>query len=48
MTEQIDIWQSPLNILVILAHPDDPEFFFGGTLAIWALEGHHITYILLT
>jgi LmbE family N-acetylglucosaminyl deacetylase len=43
-----DTWDSPQNILVILAHPDDPEFFCGGTLAKWALEGHHITYILLT
>jgi LmbE family N-acetylglucosaminyl deacetylase len=43
-----DTWDSPQNILVILAHPDDPEFFCGGTLAKWAREGHHITYLLLT
>lgn len=43
-----DSWPSPQNILVILAHPDDPEFFCGGTLAKWAREGHHITYLLLT
>ena len=43
-----DTWDSPQNILVILAHPDDPEFFCGGTLAKWAGEGHHITYVLLT
>ena len=41
-------WNSPQNILVILAHPDDPEFFCGATLAKWAREGHHITYVLLT
>lgn len=41
-------WDSPQNILVILAHPDDPEFFCGATLAKWAREGHSITYILLT
>ena len=41
-------WDSPKNILVILAHPDDPEFFCGATLAKWAREGHHITYVLLT
>ncbi len=46
--EQADNWPSPQNILVILAHPDDPEFFCGGTLAKWALAGHHITYQLLT
>ena len=43
-----DAWDSPQNILVILAHPDDPEFFCGGTLARWARAGHHITYVLLT
>ena len=43
-----DTWNSPQNILVILAHPDDPEFFCGATLARWACLGHHITYQLLT
>jgi LmbE family N-acetylglucosaminyl deacetylase len=43
-----DAWDSPQNILVILAHPDDPEFFCGATLARWARAGHHITYQLLT
>ena len=41
-------WKEPKNILVILAHPDDPEFFCGGTLALWARDGHHIQYYLLT
>jgi LmbE family N-acetylglucosaminyl deacetylase len=41
-------WKEPKNILVILAHPDDPEFFCGGTLAGWARDGHHIQYYLLT
>jgi len=43
-----DSWSAPQRILVILAHPDDPEFFCGGTLAKWSREGHHITYVLLT
>ena len=43
-----DTWATPQNILVILAHPDDPEFFCGATLARWARAGHHITYQLLT
>jgi LmbE family N-acetylglucosaminyl deacetylase len=43
-----DAWESPQHILVILAHPDDPEFFCGATLAKWASSGHHITYNLLT
>ena len=48
MTEQTDTWETPQKILVILAHPDDPEFFCGGTLARWARAGHEITYVLLT
>ncbi len=38
----------PERVLVVLAHPDDPEFFCGGTVARWAAEGRHITYCLLT
>lgn len=41
-------WESSQQILVILAHPDDPEFFCGGTLARWARQDHHIIYTLLT
>jgi len=41
-------WSAPQNILVIFAHPDDPEFFCGGSLARWAKAGHNITYLLLT
>ncbi len=41
-------WPEAQNILVILAHPDDPEFFCGATLARWSRAGHHITYALLT
>jgi LmbE family N-acetylglucosaminyl deacetylase len=33
---------------VVLAHPDDPEFFCGGTLALWAEQGSRISYCLLT
>jgi LmbE family N-acetylglucosaminyl deacetylase len=48
MTLQPENWDSPKSILVILAHPDDPEFFCGATLARWAREGHQITYVLMT
>ena len=41
-------WPEKQNILVILAHPDDPEFFCGATLARWAKAGHEINYYLLT
>ncbi len=45
---QPGIWTETQKILVILAHPDDPEFFCGATLARWAQAGHEITYFLLT
>lgn len=41
-------WDSPKEILVILAHPDDPEFFLGGTIARWITAGHTVRYVLLT
>ncbi len=36
------------RVLVVLAHPDDPEFFCGATLAKWARQGKEIRYLLLT
>jgi LmbE family N-acetylglucosaminyl deacetylase len=41
-------WETPKEILVILAHPDDPEFFLGGTIARWINAGHIVRYVLLT
>lgn len=41
-------WDEPKRILVILAHPDDPEFFCGATLIRWVKVGHEIRYCLLT
>jgi LmbE family N-acetylglucosaminyl deacetylase len=43
-----DNWEIPQKILVILAHPDDPEFFCGGTIARWTNAGHKVSYCLLT
>jgi LmbE family N-acetylglucosaminyl deacetylase len=51
MTEKennADSWDSPQTILVILAHPDDPEFFCGATISRWSKAGHQISYCLLT
>ena len=48
MANQTNTWETPQKILVILAHPDDPEFFCGASLAKWACAGHEITYVLLT
>jgi len=41
-------WQGSKTIMVILAHPDDPEFFLGGTIAEWVKQGHEVSYLLLT
>jgi LmbE family N-acetylglucosaminyl deacetylase len=47
-TEEYGTWETPKKILVILAHPDDPEFFCGATLARWVKQGHEVHYCLLT
>ncbi len=40
--------QEPRRIMGVFAHPDDPEFFCGGTFARWAAEGAQITFVLAT
>lgn len=39
---------TPERVMVIMAHPDDPEFFCGGTLAKWCAAGSEIIYLILT
>lgn len=34
--------------MALFAHPDDPEFFAGGTLQKWASEGKALVYVLAT
>lgn len=48
MTAVSEAWTGQKRILVILAHPDDPEFFFGATIARWTSAGHILSYCLLT
>lgn len=36
------------TVLVIGAHPDDPEFGCAATIAKWAKQGRQIDYVLLT
>jgi LmbE family N-acetylglucosaminyl deacetylase len=36
------------RVMVIMAHPDDPEFFTGGTIALWVRNGAEIIYLILT
>lgn len=37
-----------MNILVMVAHPDDPEFFCGGSIGRWVKDGHHVGYVIVT
>ena len=45
---QTDQYPIPKRVLIIYAHPDDAEFFAGGTIARWAAEGAKITLVLVT
>ena len=47
MDDPSEKWTDKQHILVILAHPDDPEFFCGATLGRWAKAGHEISYVLI-
>lgn len=38
----------PKNVLVICAHPDDPDFGVAGTVAKWASQGAKVTYVIVT
>jgi LmbE family N-acetylglucosaminyl deacetylase len=44
----VDNWETPQRVLVVLAHPDDPEFFCGATVARWIKAGNEVVYCLLT
>jgi len=48
VTDDRRVEETPFRVLVVLAHPDDPEFFCGGTIARWAESGREIHYCLLT
>lgn len=39
---------TPLRIIAIGAHPDDCEYFSGGTAARWAALGHQVLFVSLT
>ncbi|MFN8379218.1 MAG: PIG-L deacetylase family protein [Anaerolineae bacterium] len=48
MTEQSTGATPPMRVMALFAHPDDPEFFAGGTLALWAEAGAELIYVLAT
>ncbi len=37
-----------LRVMVIGAHPDDPDFSCGGTAALWAAAGHEVRFLSTT
>jgi LmbE family N-acetylglucosaminyl deacetylase len=39
---------APDRVLVVTAHPDDPEFGAGGTIANFVREGREVTYVIVT
>ena len=41
-------WENVKRVLVIMAHPDDPDFICGGTCALMADSGIEVTYMILT
>ena len=41
-------WSSPKKILIILAHPDDPEFFCGASIYKWTQTGNRVDYLLMS
>ncbi len=43
-----EITEMTERVMVIAAHPDDPEFGCAGTVLKWARAGRQITYVLLT
>lgn len=47
MEQQVQA-EEPVRVLVIAAHPDDPEFACGGTSARWASEGQEVYYLVCT
>lgn len=38
----------PESAICLFAHPDDPDFICGGTIARWTQAGCHVTYLLMT
>ncbi len=40
--------ETPQRVLVVIPHPDDAEFWCGGTVAKWASEGASVHYLLCT
>jgi LmbE family N-acetylglucosaminyl deacetylase len=44
----IDLIGTPRSAIALFAHPDDPEFMAGGTIARWTAEGCRVSYVIMT
>jgi LmbE family N-acetylglucosaminyl deacetylase len=42
------MFSAKLNILILGAHPDDPDYSAGGTAALYARQGHRVKLVSLT
>jgi LmbE family N-acetylglucosaminyl deacetylase len=40
--------ETPMNIIVFGAHPDDPDSRAGGSAILWAKMGHNVMFVALT
>ena len=40
--------ENPEHVLVLMAHPDDPEFAAGGLISRWTQAGSRVTYVIVT
>lgn len=38
----------PESAIALFAHPDDPEFLAGGTIALWTAAGSSVSYVIMT
>lgn len=46
--ERVPTLEIPERILIVGAHPDDPDAFCGGSVAAWADAGAQIWYVVVT
>ena len=40
--------ETPQRVLVVTPHPDDAEFWCGGTVAGWTKDGAEVHFVLCT
>lgn len=48
MTSRTTAAPRPLQVIVVAAHPDEPEEYAGGLAAAYAEAGHHVKFLTLT